>query len=68
MRLLSVDAGERRIDPDGDVQRAGEAALGACTLETGEPAARVRTAARSGRIAPHELAVEGDEAEQVTLR
>jgi hypothetical protein len=68
MRLTSVDAGERGIDPDGLVQGAGEAALGGRTLEAGQTAARVHAAARSGRIAAHELTVDRDEAEQVTLR
>jgi len=68
MRLSSVDAGERGIDPDGHVQGAVEATLSGCTLETRQPAARVRASARRGRFAAHEHAVESDEAEQVALR
>jgi hypothetical protein len=68
MRLTSVDAGELGIDPDGLVQGAGEAALGGRALEAGETAARVHAAARGIRIAAHEIAVDRDEAEQVTLR
>ena len=56
------------IDPDGRVQRAVEAPLGGRTLEAGEPPARVRAAARCSGGTAHELPVDGDEADELTLR
>jgi hypothetical protein len=68
MRLLSVDAGERGIDPDRRVQCAGESSLGGRPLETGEPPAGVCAASRCGVEAADELPVDGDEADELSLR
>jgi len=68
MRLLSVDAGESGIDPDRRVQRAGKPALGGRPLEAGEPPARVGAATRCGAKAADEIPVDGDEADELSLR
>jgi hypothetical protein len=68
MRLTSVDAGETGIDPDGRLQHACKPALRGRALEAGDPPARVRAAPRSPGRATHELAVDGDEADELALR
>ena len=63
----SVEASERLIDPDGRLQRAGEAAVGDRALEALEPAARVHASPgllRAGR----QRALAGDEADELFLR
>jgi hypothetical protein len=68
MRLTSVDAGESRIDSDGRPEDTREAPLRGRSLEARDPPAGVRAATRRSGGAAHELAVDGDEADELTLR
>src|SRR5581483_2730659 len=66
IRLTSVDAPERGIDPHGDAQRLREASAGTGPLEAAQVAARVHAAARLVATGD-ELAVADHETDEVAL-